>query len=502
MNGIDNTFSSVGNRTFPVDPILPSLLTDQMSSSEKEEITNYISDIPDQDRDSVITHSLRLITDRMNGSERLAIITDVRNIPVQNRDALITDTLRLITDQMNALERRLVIFGVKQIPNQERDSVIILALSLITEPNGFQIFEILIHLVIQAGFLVDSAQLFDEERNPTTPHIPLIKLFALIGTEHPFPKIRYMGSPGVDQGGLTRDFVTSLMNALCHPNQKHWKMIENIEGYLPLISKDSKLSEWKQLQCCKSIGAIFALAIQEDHVNIGRHFHPTLYKMIHSLTEEEIYMKDLAQSNPHQKLIKIFLHNHYPNIFQEISNEELDNFIATGKLSQTLIDKSIDENFFNDYVTGPVQAALQIAQTLRYRTVKSDWQSIKGESPEVLQIRIEGAFTKEMVIDAFKANLLSETRQAQGEFLKQWIEESSENEVQRFLFAILGSETLSSNTQLDIQIINGWTDQHAIAMHTCSGIMDMPSYTTYEAFKKGLETSIENAFFQIRFGFE
>jgi hypothetical protein len=348
---------------------------------------------------------------------------------------------------------------------------------------------------------IDPADFSDEARNPTRP---LLQLFAQINKEHRFPRIKYQNSEGIDEGGLTRDFVSNMFQALCHPDQKSLPLIESDGRYFPKVEEaplPALLLE-DQIKCFRAIGMLFARALngdcslRRDSVTTGAHFHPTLFAMIHALTLDDLIPEVPADvPNIKEKLTKLYLKAQFPQLFGSDSDGEIVALI-NGEVSQELQARGVDEEFLKDYhVNSIIQATLLIAKSMHKNlTVPNQWADadIIGDSPEILSKKIEGSLSSDLVISAF--GLESEAEDTRKGMVKRWVLNASPEELKNFIFALTGSTSLSPGQKLGIHLCEALNNpENAPVFHTCGQYMDLPNYPTYELFASKLAISIASA---------
>lgn len=359
------------------------------------------------------------------------------------------------------------------------------------------------------SLIVDPADFSNEARNPTRP---LLQLFAEINQKQRFPRIRYQNSEGSDAGGLTRDFVSQIFQALCHPDQKSLPLMASDNRYFPKVevAPPPALSLEDQIKCYQAIGMLFARAINgdpslaKDSVTTGTHFHPNMFAMIHALTLDEMNLipDPLAHDSVPDvklKLAKLYLKAQFPQLFrphgieEAIVDEEIVR-LTNGEVSQRLQESGVDEDFLKDYhVNSIIQATLIIAKSMHKNLTLSDqWGGIIGNSPESLSKKIEGSLTPDLVIDAF--GLKDEAEDTRKGMVKRWVRTASPEALKNFVFSLTGSTSLSPGQRLSVQLCEVLNNpENAPVFHTCGQYMDLPRYETYEIFEAKLGVSIASA---------
>lgn len=306
--------------------------------------------------------------------------------------------------------------------------------------------------------------------------------------ENGFPAIRYEGSPGVDVGGLTRDFVSRMMKAVCDLEKKPLPMKE-IGGKLIPLLEDGKPDQIKAYQ---TIGAIFASAL-EKHKDIvtGNYFNPMFFQMIHSLTNGELAaLPDLSKYEDIPQEIADKLFRIYASYDELFSDEQIEG-ILQGNISQELQDLTgcnRKEDFFSSDFKQMALGCATISKSMRaHLSNPNTWDPIKGSAVE-LAAKIEGSLTK----DGVKASLQwNRDHQATKGHLTNWLDECSHEDLEKFVWAITGSKTLAPGQKLKINL---YPELNKLpAYHTCFFSMDLPDgYPSYEVFKHKLEQSLSS----------
>jgi hypothetical protein len=307
-----------------------------------------------------------------------------------------------------------------------------------------------------------------------------------------FPKIRYLNSPGIDSGGLSRDFVSKILRAIYDVDKKHLPMKQENGKIIPLIEDGKK----DQVICYQAIGAIFAYALQkEPPILTGNYHHPLFFLMLHSLTATEIddlpKTLDKYEDIPQKIIEKLF--KIYAQTYLKISEEEIQELLQ-GTVPQSLKDSlgySDVEDFFSPEFKQMALACLVIAQSMRSHV--SNWDEIKGKTSEDLASNIEGTLKKEDVLKALTYSDATNLNEEEKKFSKaiqvyvtRWCNECSDKDLEKFVYAITGSLTLTPTVTLKILLHN----EPQMSYHTCFNRLDLPiGYLSYEDFKLALESS-------------
>jgi hypothetical protein len=328
-----------------------------------------------------------------------------------------------------------------------------------------------------------------------------------------FPRIKYLDKKekGYDLGGVSRDFVTKIFTNLCKKEQKELPLKEVEEGtsslFIPQIKDDpipqGELSKADKIRCYESIGCIFATPIIGQDLLIGHHFHPIVFKMLHCLTLKDLYKIPVQLESFNEipieirrKLFEVYIKNMYPSI--KLSTEEINNLflekdcILPDKIKSYDEDLKTTQDFFKwiefDSIALPI--AIIASSIEKNPFIRNQWDDIKAtkiKTPQILQDIIEGALSKETVLNAlnWNGNFNTNTK----EFLNQWINEASSEDLKKIVFAITGLSTLKANTKLTISCHND--NSRPFAFRTCFFSMELfNGFKDFLSFKEALDKTL------------
>jgi hypothetical protein len=304
--------------------------------------------------------------------------------------------------------------------------------------------------------------------------------------ENNFPKIQYDDSPGVDAGGLSRDFVTRLMKRVFDSDKAVLPMTENGGKLMPLMEKGNQ----DQFVAYQAIGALFAHAFEKRQgIVTGNYFQPLLFQMIHALTNEEIAtLSDSIHSEEIPKEIQDKLFRIYAKEELHLPDEQIS-AILQGNIPEELQSYGYDsrDDFFNASLKQKMLASLVMAKSMRaHLSGPNSWDQVKGAVNE-FGLKIEGSLTKESVLTALEWNRDHPTK----EHLVQWINNCSSEELEKFVWTLTGSPTLAPGQALKVKLYAHATNLPVY--HTCFFSMDLPNgYPSYEIFKQKLEQSLSS----------
>ncbi len=304
-------------------------------------------------------------------------------------------------------------------------------------------------------------------------------------------KTKYEDSDAIDGGGVSRDFVTKLLDALFKP------------GTFPTTDPDNgliipKFSGKIPEKCYQGLGLIFADALNQE-ICTGCRFHPTLFQMLHSLTNEEIDKVNTEhQQDPYNKILKIYLQSQHQ--YSSINEDDLDAFVNNGTVPPYLKSGGVDskEDFLKDTgIHEMIMSTLMIAQHTKQRLTlrNQSWDAVKGNTPNDLREKIEGKLTKADVLTALESNESNQspTVSDQKDWLKEWINASSAKQLENFMYAISGSKALPLGQKLLIKDGGPVGRGRLPSFHTCSYEVNIPHYPDYNTFKDKFEISLADA---------
>ena len=302
-------------------------------------------------------------------------------------------------------------------------------------------------------------------------------------------RISYEDSGSIDVGGVSRDFVTKLLDALFQPDRIP-KMAEMIENGLIVPKFPEKIPE----KCYQGLGLIFADALNQE-ICTGCRFHPILFQMLHSLTNEEIDKVNTKDNKePYNKILKVYLKSQpqYSKINEKDLNA-IDEFVDNGTVPPLIKSLGMTkENFLTETgIDEMIKSTLMIAQYTKQRLTlrNQSWDAVKGNTPDDLREKIEGKLTKADVLSALENQ--PDAVSNQKSYLEHWILDSTPEQLENFVYAISGSKALPLGKTLRIK--DGGDLKRFPEFHTCSYQVNIPNYQDYDTFKVQFETSLVDA---------
>lgn len=326
---------------------------------------------------------------------------------------------------------------------------------------------------------------------------PKMVLAGILPTlEYGLPHIEYTNSPAQDLGGVSRDFVTKIFKSLCDPEtgRKLSILKSTDDRFFPKLSLPCK-----EVDVCalSAVGALFAACLRGYKTTfIGSHFNPILFNMIYglfqSLPEMEMTPNQLAEIDPAKGMSELIfkkLYTIYTKEYLHFTDEQIADTLK-GEVPdgwEDFWDESSKEE-----IVEVIRGTFIIAQSL-IAHLKNPWGYGNGiatsSSAEEFRRKIEGVISKEMVLNSLKWNKKHEATQG---YLIRWIEEASDEMLQKFVETAAGSSSLGPNTELEIRLYS--ETERLPTFHTCSFEIDLPDgYPNYGAFQTKFEQSLEFA---------
>lgn len=404
------------------------------------------------------------------------ILDTVRDLPLMDMGRVIRDARSLITDDMSAFE----------ICNQVR---------LCSTNQGSLLQSLLrnVHELMQDfhethSQNIDVTQYFYVDINDVQAHPMQVLLNfynSILENNGRLLSVKYIGSSGVDAGGLTRDFITRLFKFVCSVDNLPMKSED--QGILPKIDGEvSSISKKDQIQHLKAMGAIFGAALFNRAFTTGAYFHPVIFEMIKALSLKEIESipEDLADSRnltlqTLQKLLKPLLMAVYPSQFPDAS--ALDEAFAQDVTLDSL-GSTVGE-FLEGYpeVTNIALAVAVIAKAMK-KQLGEEFESKIPATYQELSKLIQGTeVSREAVLEALEG--------LDTEQLKRWVNQATPEQLKQLVFSITGSTTLRFESKLKVNMIN--SDETAFYFHTCFSSVDIKKGLSEEEFKLQLDASIQ-----------
>ena len=316
--------------------------------------------------------------------------------------------------------------------------------------------------------------------------------------------IRYQDVPAQDAGGVTRDFVTKLFDGFCSFNLT---LQTSPVGGKPLPKiKIGNEREFEQRFCFQALGFLFALALLNyKNIKIGNRFNLGLYAMLHTLSQEEMRQLNRLQEfeaipKPiYEKLLRLYLKTNCASYFgvklQEQELTEAIHQLVEGNAPNDFLRnafeiENLDQLLEMEQIPSIIYATCHIAKGIHYFV--ADWDNRKGVRAENLLRMIEGDLLKSQCIQVLRMSedCRGEENPAAQVFLRRWIQEANNKQLETLVYAMTGSRTLSDEgLVIDLMPLPP-KDVPLPKYHTCTNTIDLYNYPSFEIFKEKLELSL------------
>lgn len=468
------------------------LMDQDTPGKNRADIIRALFPIPQEEMKLLVDQALFLMAGDRSGDYTPDIIRILSNISQDRREFFLEQACRLLTDDISAQDKLEMIYMLSFIPIENIEFVITQILTFMNnssignEDRVTLIREEMLRL-FNKKFTVNSSELIE---NPVKVILTLFEMIEGLSIELLPSSIEYTDSMGIDEGGITRSFVSTLIESFC--NQNHSLLINDELGVIPTLNTNgsSSLSLEDQEKIFKIIGRFFSAALQQyTSIVVGQHFHPIVFEMIFSLTKDELVNKDSSQI--FDKLLKISMVKEF-KMEEEVAENLIRNTITDELRDIYCIDSK--EEFIKEYdLDKKIKATLIIAKSIYDSLLpEADWDTVKGNSSDALREKIQGIISRDTVKNALQIDEMDNANATSFEYIKKWITGTNSEMLQKFIEAISGMKTMPSTTQLNIAGMSGI--DKLPQFHTCFFRMDVSQYSSYEAFKEKLELSLEYCF--------
>ncbi|MEI8301289.1 MAG: hypothetical protein WCG10_06770, partial [Chlamydiota bacterium] len=491
-----------------LDLFIECLIGDDTNDFEKASITFGLiqNPVPEEDRDDFILQVRSLVTHDMASAHKTEVIVLLAEMSKEERANFVLQVRSLMTQDMDGYNRYCVTIALKRVNSDHRDDFVNQIVSIVryermdqnrvecievlarmsVEDRANAISELISYLNSNAATHVEEDFIVDADCDFQTQSIQLLLNFfeQILANNHRLPRVQYTGSKGIDAGGLTRDFISRLFRSLCGQTSRLPMKIED-EGLLLKYDKKASLSIDEQIASFKAIGTIFGAALVNQGFTTGLYFHPVMFKMISSLSLDEIDGVPNNLDNPQMlhKPLKPLLMALYPAQFPDA--DALDEALANNTELETL-GTTVSE-FLDDYpeLEQIVLAIITIAKAMKEHLGEDD--VLKLLLPfEELSNRIQG-------IAVSRENILTSLgNDPSADQLKRWVDQATDDQLNQFVFFITGSRSLHPGVPLSVNLLNAsFLNDGAFVFHTCSKTIDIMIGQSDADFKLRLDASLE-----------
>lgn len=324
----------------------------------------------------------------------------------------------------------------------------------------------------------------------TNPMQYLLKVGRFLLEGRGFPKVRAYDSEnrplvGKDDGGLSRDFVTTLFSTLFHTDlPANCAMpCENENGLLWPIADDSP--DVQQGLC--SLGAILAACYQNEtglNLKTGLIFPSKFFELLQLFCAPATISDDILI----QAKLKIL----------ELPSLEHANaaYLVDDDQDQSRLDNR-RQAALKQAKDDPRICALQLIGTAFRNGLKNEaLKMLQTKSPEDIQAQIQGELSAELLLTSLvysPSELSSPQHIATKNYLEAWIRQNP-SRLQELVKALTGNNTLGRDWKIMI-VLNDNPPNFFPTASTCGYKMEMPStYPDQATFNSKLETLLTAGF--------
>lgn len=366
------------------------------------------------------------------------------------------------------------------------------------------------------------------ETSPKTILLELGQRFLLAG--HPFPIITYETtlqgiSEGIDEGGLSRDFISRLVKKLCDPaTASEQKIRLNRDGFPLFVTHGDEQKDRIELATMRTIGKLLALCYQpRSHCTTGDLFSKKVYNKISLLPWMQAawgYFSPDEIIATYSRFVEIptierVIKGNTQSI-QSIGVSELEKayyFLDTYGTEQLDLPPPSAPDLF-DFFLNPFnretlrnalistansdqyfQAVVILTYELQNSLTPDLWANLQHAGGEALHDKIQGTLDPEILIQSLtiEQGAVSDAKRDKTiSFLYHWIRTTDPSHLQRLLQAITGNPTIGEN-KIFISLV-GRDPSYLPVAHTCGCILELSvEYPNQMIFDQKLATFIDEA---------
>ncbi len=305
-----------------------------------------------------------------------------------------------------------------------------------------------------------------------------------------FPQVMHVAAdgrdlPGVDAGGLGRSLATGLFRGVFREGQQKLPFATHNELFIPKIKPNEHLDLTQQVACYRGVGAMFGVALrnQAPLLRVGQEIHPLVFKMMHSLSHQEMAQISDQGQIPQpltKKLREIYIKSIYPSYSSDLVSR-----IADRTATENDLGMSVDDFYEGIGMDEVICATGVMAKSMIGDLTAREWDGIKGASPAEFQTKIQGSLSSDGVGGALRFSD-GNTRGIEA-YLRRWVGESTPQKHGDLVECTTGLRTLRDGEQLNVRI---YSYEGNPGFHTCGRVMDLYPVADYETFKTNLENSM------------
>ena len=313
-----------------------------------------------------------------------------------------------------------------------------------------------------------------KEEMKENPEQYLSQLIPYFLVNKKWPQVKFIErdasiSPGIDASGLSKDALTTLVQALFSEGNPTLKVDEELKPVLD-VNLDDKPERPEDLLKWKAFGYIMGVVFKKSyvmgtnmelHLLTGRIFSPKAFE-----TLKAAVLSDRDE--------KFKMH-----LVKTLYKDEVDKY-------KDNVDINVDE-YLEAYIPSFIDPIIALADGIKAILNEEELATFAGLEPSAIQDRIEGTLSADAIIGKLKFEPeTSETEKKVQGYLKNWINMRADNpeELKAFLIAVTGSPTISPTSD-DIKIshrLDGFPK-----CHTCFNHLELPNVTSQEDFNNKMQ---------------
>jgi hypothetical protein len=309
---------------------------------------------------------------------------------------------------------------------------------------------------------------------------------------------------GIDQGGLSRDFITRLFSGLVSQESSNL-FIKNTEtGELtPFFSVNDLTSDEvnQALGRFEVIGRLMGICLSQPQkqMRIGPVFSQPFFNVIKGMTSFDPH-KILENSDGHRnEIVKLF------RLLNEENHGKICDLLLLdplGDQKSTALDFAFPDRENDNYSDREIKDAIYKNYEIMERVIPilyiylgminilGSLDEIKNKSSLVLCNEIQGfELSKESLLLEYPLNF----NQTIKSYLEKWIQEASDEEFQRFVYMVTGLVRTPDSEMISIAIESlEESSNYLFSFHTCGQQIEINlklKDLSYEQFKEAIELS-------------
>lgn len=248
--------------------------------------------------------------------------------------------------------------------------------------------------------------------------------------------ITFSGDRGVDEGGLSRQFIHTLLSELCL--KMNFQKCDNAL-FRPVMQK----GDMNEKLTYRALGALILFCLNSHHYPTGPLLDQGVFAALCHISIEKSF-EDQSFDELFALLQKLY------------SSSESDI-----KMTEHLRAQSTPEEIYDQFFLSKLYPIYEIAVGMKHARFQSplDFAAVQAMTPSKFSEKLQGKFSKDAILAKLQ---FDNTISAESRLLvRNWICEADEKKLKLFLFAISGSNAVGE----DVKIF--FDKGSSIAFHTC-----------------------------------